>query len=637
VQLPETKNRPLATKNSQSDPHPHCTPLYHAMEKIIYLDTETERLQDGPKSNLVPDLCLVQWSTGADPKNVKTCHVLDGISREFVDMVVDPDCHIVAHNASFDMYVLIKHGIITKRQALDKHLSGHVHCTRIGFLLHEISRGNEHNASSLSYVAEQAKLKFNKTLKNSDAKLFFSKTERPSEEQIEYAKQDVLLLPAIHNRFPHAETPFHTAAAFVLKEISVNGMHVDKARLAEEIAAARITKMRAADKCIQHGFVSDGRTKKQITDGVELVFKESRKRIQEVITSKVPRAHIKYTPTGVPQTSKDIIRDYIEFAPELQNCIDYANASSHLMHLEQIQDLDGDDRIHTSFNPVLNTTRTSSSGPNLQNISRDGGIRELFTAPPSRALVVVDFGALELHTLAEIIHYHFKTPGVLQLLLRNEIDPHSVLSMMIAEIVAPGVMKSHTVESFKKALKGDLSWIRRLSKAANFGIAGFMGAKSFVEYCSTSYNVTITQEQSEMIIDCYYSIYAEIKDYHKKIKNMPSAPTPPITFKQFPGLNSAVGVSRHSQSPSVLANFGFQALGARAAKMSLIGIMHETLERPSIKIVHFVHDEIVLECDEAEAPEVKDLLSRVMVEYGSCATPSIKLKVEGAHGASWHK
>jgi DNA polymerase I-like protein with 3'-5' exonuclease and polymerase domains len=607
------------------------------MTKILYLDTETERLQEGPKSNLVPDLCLIQWSTSDAPTTVKTAHVLDEIPNEFKDMLNSDVYRIVAHNASFDMYVLIKHGLITKERAFEKHTAGLVHCTRIGFLLHEIHRGMEHKTSSLSYVAEMSGMKFNKGLKDSDAKLFFSKTKRPDAAQIEYAKQDVLLLPGIYNKYTHPEVAFHTTAAFVLKEISVNGMHVDRTRLEAEITQALMQIETIGTRGVSRGFITDGRTKKQVLAGEPVQFKLSRKAIQDVVVQKVPKSEIKTTDTGAVGTSKDSLRDFVKYAPELQCCIDYSVATSHLMHLEQIRDLDDDDRIHTSFSPLMNTGRTSSSGPNLQNISRDGGIRELFTAPPGRALVVVDFGALELHTLAEIIQYHFKTPGVLQLLLHNNIDPHSVLSMMIAEIVSPGIMCKYDQESFKKALKGDLSWIRRLSKAANFGIAGFMGAKSFVEYCANGYNVTITQAQAEMIISCYYKIYTEVQNYHNKIKTLSVASTPGIRCDKFPGLQSVFGLSRHSTSPSVLANFGFQSLGGRAAKFALIGIMHETLARPSIKIVHFVHDEIILECDEAEAPEVKDLLSRVMVDYGSFATPNVKLKVEGAYGKTWHK
>jgi uracil-DNA glycosylase family 4 len=65
--------------------------------------------------------------------------------------------------------------------------------------------------------------------------------------------------------------------------------------------------------------------------------------------------------------------------------------------------IEGDGRVHSTF--LIHGTvtgRLSSRNPNMQNIPREGGTREVFAAPPGRILVEVDLSQAELRVLAHL-------------------------------------------------------------------------------------------------------------------------------------------------------------------------------------------------------------------------------------------
>jgi DNA polymerase-1 len=57
--------------------------------------------------------------------------------------------------------------------------------------------------------------------------------------------------------------------------------------------------------------------------------------------------------------------------------------------------------IHTRFD-IVETGRTSSSGPNVQNIRRLPGIRECFVPRDGWWFMQADYPGLELKTLAQV-------------------------------------------------------------------------------------------------------------------------------------------------------------------------------------------------------------------------------------------
>lgn len=64
-------------------------------------------------------------------------------------------------------------------------------------------------------------------------------------------------------------------------------------------------------------------------------------------------------------------------------------------------------RIHPKYSTLVRTRRTSCSSPNIQQLPREGGFREMVTAAPGAVLLTVDFSAIELRTLAVVCEKTF--------------------------------------------------------------------------------------------------------------------------------------------------------------------------------------------------------------------------------------
>jgi hypothetical protein len=152
------------------------------------------------------------------------------------------------------------------------------------------------------------------------------------------------------------------------------------------------------------------------------------------------------------------------------------------------------DVVHPKYEPLLRTGRTSCSSPNVQNMPRKGGFREMFVPAPGHVLLVVDFSFAELRTLAAECEarYGFSKLGEV---IRQGIDPHAYTAAVFA---------GETLEEFmaRKGRDGPeggdrFKELRQRAKVFNFGIPGGMGADTLVGHAWDMYRVRITREQAE--------------------------------------------------------------------------------------------------------------------------------------------
>ena len=129
-----------------------------------------------------------------------------------------------------------------------------------------------------------------------------------------------------------------------------------------------------------------------------------------------------------------------------------------------------DNRIHGRFEPLGTATgRFSSKEPNLQNIGR-GEMREAFTAPEGRRLIVADYSQIELRAAAAIA-------GETRMIdaYKAGADLHKLTAATVLGKDQEQVTKSD----------------RQLAKAVNFGLLYGQSAPGLVRYAATSYGVTL--------------------------------------------------------------------------------------------------------------------------------------------------
>jgi hypothetical protein len=163
--------------------------------------------------------------------------------------------------------------------------------------------------------------------------------------------------------------------------------------------------------------------------------------------------------------------------------------------------------VRPSYTIMVRTGRTSCSGPNIQQIPRKGGFREIFVARPGHLLLAVDYSFIELRTLAAVCLALFGR-STLADVIRAGIDPHAytaamLLGMDLDEFMA---MEQTDPDRFEEQ--------RRLAKPLNFGIPGGLGVASLVHYAHSSYGVELTPDQARQFREkLIKEVYPELDLY----------------------------------------------------------------------------------------------------------------------------
>ncbi len=276
--------------------------------------------------------------------------------------------------------------------------------------------------------------------------------------------------------------------------------------------------------------------------------------------------------------------------------------------------------VRTSYDPCVQTGRTSSYDPNLQNFPRDVlawlpadrlpliepgvsypdlrplkprplGFRECLVARPAHVLVISDWSMMELVCLAQTCLDWFGWSALADA-LRDGRDPHEELGSTIAGFDIRG----HAERK---------QW-RTLAKAPNFGYPGGLGDERFVAWAAATYGIHITIKRAKELKEIWRRQWPEMIHYHRRIGTICASGSGTIRLDR-------TGYVRGGMGYTDAANFPFQGLAAAVAKDALwrcfVAHARGRLGAP----VLFVHDEIVTECPEHLALEHAAEQERIMI------------------------
>jgi hypothetical protein len=189
--------------------------------------------------------------------------------------------------------------------------------------------------------------------------------------------------------------------------------------------------------------------------------------------------------------------------------------------------------IHTHFEVCLETGRTSSSSPNVQNRARgegktvklrDGteregrpGDRECFVPPEGCVFIDCDYPQLELFCLAQVCKWllGYSTLGDA---LNGNVDPHTDFAALIVsyQTKLPRLPYKRAEEALKDKLHplhAKLKDARQAAKGCNFGRPGGLGAKTLVVYAAKSYGVVLPESEWSEILELWDQQWTEMPDY----------------------------------------------------------------------------------------------------------------------------
>jgi len=273
-----------------------------------------------------------------------------------------------------------------------------------------------------------------------------------------------------------------------------------------------------------------------------------------------------------------------------------------------------DGRIHSRFQMTATATgRLSSTEPNLQNIpvrkELGGEIRNMFVAAPGCDLVDADYSQIELRLLA-----HISGDEAMQQAFASGEDVHTVTAAQVFDV----------------ALEDVTAHMRSSAKAVNFGIVYGISAFSLAQ------DIGVSQPEAKRYIESYLAKYHGVRDYMTNVveeaKQSGKAQTIFGRIRPLPELHAS-DFNTRAFGERVALNMPIQGTAADIMKLAMIRV-HDRLEREGYdaRLVLQVHDELIVECPEAETARVMTLLEE---ETERAAQLRVPLVAEAKSGKTW--
>ena len=301
--------------------------------------------------------------------------------------------------------------------------------------------------------------------------------------------------------------------------------------------------------------------------------------------------------------------------------------------------------LHTRYEVLLETGRTSSSGPNIQNLPRDSffrdyatnnrvglSVREAFVARPGFAYISVDYDTLELRTLAEVAHQVSGNRSVLARVLNEGLDPHLDLAALMLGIPYEEAQTLH------KADDPRVSQMRTTAKVGNFGFPGGLGQDAFVEYAraNSGGELRLTATKAREIKQYWMQKWPEMKAYFQYVENHR------VSDGSYSLTLPGSGLNRKNCTYTSACNCFFQSQAAHGAKRALYRVVRACFNDPDsplyrCRAVAFIHDEVILEAPKDMVHEAGEEQARLMCEAMQEVVPNVRITASPAAMLRWYK
>ena len=168
--------------------------------------------------------------------------------------------------------------------------------------------------------------------------------------------------------------------------------------------------------------------------------------------------------------------------------------------------------VNASYNPVVNTGRTSCRKPNVQNQPRIGGVRECWVPRSGMVYVQADYSIAELCALAQCCIF-MGVESQMGMALNEGRDLHLDLAAKIMGISYDDALVKR--DAGDKVVKN----ARQMAKVANFGIPGGLGVASLVTFAKAAYGVVLTESQAKALKQEWLKAYPEMQAYFRYVRD----------------------------------------------------------------------------------------------------------------------
>jgi DNA polymerase-1 len=264
-----------------------------------------------------------------------------------------------------------------------------------------------------------------------------------------------------------------------------------------------------------------------------------------------------------------------------------------------------DGRIYADWQQCgAKTGRMASGRPNLQNVPSGLAYRRSFAAPPGRVLVRADYSQIELRIAA-----------------RAACDGRMMEAYNRGEDLHTLTARSMTGKAEVTAAE------RKLAKPDNFGLIYGLGTPSLRRKAKADYGLDLSEADAACYRRAFFAAYPGIARWHHEIRQARATETRTLAGRRV--LVDADGFF------GAKANYVIQGTGGDGVKLALALLWERRTQVPGAFPVLVVHDEIVVECDQAQADLVAGWLKAAMVDAMAPLIDPVPVEVEVKVGKTW--
>ncbi|MCM1544705.1 MAG: DNA polymerase I [Ruminococcus sp.] len=316
-------------------------------------------------------------------------------------------------------------------------------------------------------------------------------------------------------------------------------------------------------------------------------------------------------------TSADVLEDLAYEYPVVAKILRYRTLSKLKSTYCDglVKEIEPDGRIRSTLNQTeTRTGRISSLEPNLQNIpvrSEEGReLRRFFIADEGKILVDADYSQIELRVLAHIAEDETMIEA-----FNNGDDIHAITASQV----------------FNMPLEMVTPLMRSRAKAVNFGIVYGIGAFSLAK------DIGVSRKEADNYIKGYLHHYSAVNRYMQEVvassRENGFAKTIFNRRRYLPELTASNKMIQ-AAGERIARNMPVQGAAADIIKIAMVKV-YDRMKKENInaKLIMQVHDELIVECDEAESEKVSAILKE---EMENACKMKVKLLADVHTGKTWY-
>lgn len=460
-------------------------------------DVETPLIVAGKSA---PPIVLAGVAGGSEaPRALMRPEFLDWLRQH----LENPDIVFANHNMAFDFSCVVENHPEFTESVYKAYAEDRVICTILLTKLYDLAtRGYASGLKQLGLDALMQRF-FDRKLDKDTWRLRYAEFEGMTLDQVpegarKYAVTDVVATLALFLKLlqkakagrgvPLNDVYAQSRASFALHRMSAGGLITDLYYTSRLKKWAVEERDRVEKLLLSEGLIYEGvrcpKTNPTLTGKVHmakkkaLAYAEAFERANQFEFERTPSGQISLGEDSVAGCGDQVLEAFAFWSRSVQilNEVDRLEAGAY------------GEPINPSYDALKNTGRTSSGGGeaklNIQNRRREFGFRECFIPRPGKVFCAIDYGALELHTLAQVCLELFRESKLAETINSGQ-DPHLRTVCYLTRKTYADVEKLH------KEGDSTIKDLRQLGKALSFGLPGGLAEIKFRTFAKKTYGVDV--------------------------------------------------------------------------------------------------------------------------------------------------